>query len=336
MGASGLEKPRKKFEVLLQEVTQGDHLTGHGRLRLRRSALFDGHGTRERLDGHGDGHLMLPVVEEVADDQHGGALVEGDPVALVGVGREDDLELPVRPQLELVDQRIGARGHPRHDLQAHIAGGAPFPPQSVGRPALERRSHVDAVRALHAPLVGGVHARGLHRRDLVQPPSQELVDTHAQQDEEVAEAGGHVHRLVGDGVGQHDLAGPPERVQQVVPRLTGFEILAGGIAGRGGLAHRKGEPGRVLERTHAWTRGDGEASTGVPPSGRLLRGRLLRGRLLRGRVLVVSVVVPGRGTTDRSARQVVHPTALVNERRGSPANARTEANSSSVSGCGTR
>ena len=33
------------------------------------------------------------------------------------------------------------------------------------------------------------------------------------------EAGGHVHRIVGDGVGQHDVAGPPERVQQVVPRL---------------------------------------------------------------------------------------------------------------------
>ena len=251
LGASGLEKPRKKCQVLLQEVAESDHLTGHGgrgvdrRARLRRSPR-----TRERLDGHGHRDLVLPVVEEVADHQHGGPLVEGEPVALVGLGREDDLELPVRAQLELVDQGIGRRPHPGHDLQSHIPSRAPVAPQPVGHAALERRPHVDAVGALHAPLVGGVHARGLHRRHLVQPPSQELVDSHTQQDEEVAEAGGHVHRFVGDGVGQYDVTGPLEGVQQVAPRLAGVEVLAGGVAGGRGLADREREPRRILERTH--------------------------------------------------------------------------------------
>ena len=250
VGCLGIGEPQEEVQVLLHEVAQGDDLTGHGRLRLLRCVLFEAGGTRKRLDGHGDGNLVLPVVEEVPDHQHGGALVEGEPVALVGLGREDDLELPVGTQLELVDQGVGRGSHPRHDLQSHVPGRTPVAPQAVGGPALQGRADVDAVRALHAPLVGGVHARGLHRRHPVQPPSQKLVDTHPQQDEQVAEAGGHVHRVVGDRVGEHDVAGCSERVQQVVPRLTGVEILAGGIAGGGRLAHREGEPSRILERTH--------------------------------------------------------------------------------------
>ena len=55
---------------------------------------------------------MLPVVEEVADHQHGGAFIEGEPVALVALGREDDLELPVRTQIELVEERVGLEAIP--------------------------------------------------------------------------------------------------------------------------------------------------------------------------------------------------------------------------------
>ncbi len=225
-------------------------------------------GTRKRLDGHGHGNLVLPVVEEVTDHQHGGVLIEREPVALVGLGREDDLELPVRAQLELVDQGVGRGSHPGHDLQPHVPCRAPVAPQSVGRAAFERRAHVDAVGALHAPLVGGVHARGLDRRHLVQPPSQKLVDPDTQEDEEVTEAGGHVHRVVGDGVGQHDLAGPLQRVQQVVPRLTGLEILAVGIAGGGRLAHRERKPGRILERAHARRCHGGDVITECPSKSR--------------------------------------------------------------------
>jgi len=107
----------------------------------------------------------------------------------------------------------------------------------------------------------------------------------------------------------------------VVPRLTGLEILAGGIAGGGGLAHREGSQAGFLN----------ELMSGLGGSEKRTREGLLLGRLH-----VVNVVDPESGATGRSARHVVHPTALVNERRGSPANARTEAKSSSVSGWGTR
>src|SRR5665213_2132198 len=73
------------------------------------------------------------------------------------------------------------------------------------------------------------------------------------------ESGGHVHRIVGDGVGKYRVAGSLERVQQVIPRLTGLEIRAGRITGGSRLAHRERQPGRVLERTHD-RRGDGGAA----------------------------------------------------------------------------
>src|SRR5664280_2660343 len=59
-------------------------------------------------------------------------------------------------------------------------------------------------------------------------------------------------------VGEHDVADPLQCLQQVVPRLAGFEVVPGGVAGRGGLTDREREPGRVLERAHAGTRRDGD------------------------------------------------------------------------------
>ena len=44
-----------------------------------------------------------------------------------------------------------------------------------------------------------------------------------------------------------------QRVQQMAPRLARVEIMVGGIARRGRLADREGEPSRILERTHAAT-----------------------------------------------------------------------------------
>ena len=63
----------------------------------------------------------------------------------------------------------------------------------------------------------------------------------------MAEARRHVGRVARDVVGQHDLGGPAQAVEQVGPRASRQEVVRGGVPGAGRLADRVRHPGRIDE-----------------------------------------------------------------------------------------
>jgi hypothetical protein len=114
--------------------------------------------------------------------------------------------------------------------------------------ALRRGTGVDAVGTVHAPLVDGVDARGLHGEHRAGLLAQGIVQADAEQHEQMAEARRHVGRIARDVVGEHDFGGSAQAVEQVGPRTSRQKIVRGGVPRTGRLAHRVGHPGRIDER----------------------------------------------------------------------------------------
>ena len=210
------------------------------------------------LDGERGRHLRVPVVEEVADDQCRGVVGDLEPVPVMVLGREDEVHLPVRAEVELVQEDVRRGGHAGHRLQADIAGRAAVAPEAIGLAAPEARARVDAVGAVHAPLVDRVDTRGLHREHRAGLLPEGVVQPDAEQHEQVPEARRHVRRVVTAVVGQHDLGSLAQAVEQVGPRTSREEVVRGGVPGAGRLADRVRHPGRVDEggrhESLRWTR----------------------------------------------------------------------------------
>ena len=199
------------------------------------------------LNGEGRRHLGVPVVEEMADHQGSGVVGDLQPVSFVGLGREDQVHLAVRAQVQLVEEDVRRRRHAGHGLQADIAGRATVSPEAVGLAAPEARARIDAVGAVHAPLVDRVDARGLDREHGARLFPERIVQPDAEEHEQMTEAGGHVRRVVAAGVGQHHGGGLAQAVEQVGPRTSRQEVVGGGVPGASCLAHRVRHPGRVDE-----------------------------------------------------------------------------------------
>ena len=77
--------------------------------------------------------------------------LHSEPVALVLVGGQYRLEVPVRIDIEIVDQAVRGRGDPVHRLKADVPCGPPVAEQPVGLTTAQRGTEVDAIWALHAP-----------------------------------------------------------------------------------------------------------------------------------------------------------------------------------------
>ena len=165
-----------------------------------------------------------------------------------GSAERIEVHLPVRPQIELVQQDVRRGGHAGHGLQPDVARRAAVAPEAIGLATPQPGTGVDAVGAVHAPLVDGVDARGLHGEHRAGLLAQGIVQADAEQHEQMAEARRHVGRVAGDVVGQHDFGGPAQAVEQVGPRTSRQKIVRSGVPGTGRLAHRVGHPGRVDER----------------------------------------------------------------------------------------
>ena len=138
----------------------------------------------------------------------------------------------------------------------------PYPPSTGGRrselcrgtPRGDRprchagRACVNTVRAVHAPLVDVVDIRRLDCEDRVLVGAEALIDSDAEQSEQVPEPGSHVHRVSGNAVREHDVGCLLQRLHKVAPRTTREQVVGGGVPGAGSLADRVRHPGWVHER----------------------------------------------------------------------------------------
>ena len=222
-------------------------MTGdHGPRVLRRPVRLLALGA-DPLNGKGRRHLGVPVIEEMAHHQCSGVVGDLEPVPFVRLSREDEFHLAVRSQVELVQKDVGRRRHAGHGLQADIAGRAAVSPEAIRLTTAEARARIDAVRAVHAPLVDRVDARGLYGEDRARLFPESIVQPDAEEHQQMTETGGHIRRVVAAGVGKHHGRGPAEAVEQVGPRTSRQEVVGGGVPGASCLADRMGHPRRVDE-----------------------------------------------------------------------------------------
>ena len=82
-----------------------------------------------------------------------------EPVAVVLVGGQDRLEVPVGVDLEFVDEAVGGRGDSVHRLQADVSGSAPAAEDPIRLARAQARIQIHTVRAFQAPGDDVVHAR---------------------------------------------------------------------------------------------------------------------------------------------------------------------------------
>ncbi len=196
----------------------------------------------DALDREGGGDLGVPVVEEVTDHQVRGVLGQGQPVPLVLLRREDQVHLAAGTEIELVEQHVGRGGHAGHRLQADVARRAPVAPDPVGLARPQGGAGVDAVGAVHAPLVDVVHPRDLEGDHRVGVGPQAGVEAEAEQHEEVAEPGRHVHVVARPAVGHHRLGRLAQRVEEVRHGAARDEVVRRGISRPRRLADGEGHP----------------------------------------------------------------------------------------------
>ena len=169
---------------------------------------------------------LLTIQTCLANDQGAGVLLHRQPVSRLLLGAQDDLEAPVRRDIQRRRLEVARRRHaatlpivPLLREEPQVVNGPAGAPDAVLVFSANRRVLIVVVGMIGAHLRGFVHHALEHGRERVIVLDERL-QSRARDPAQVPETLHSVHRIAGCVGPEHDVARHLERVAKLVPHRS--------------------------------------------------------------------------------------------------------------------